>query len=511
MGDLFLKYLKNFNSPGDIVDEKFRSFTERLTAYLDFIKKEDRDEVPESIEVGRRLRDLGAPMESYKIMKADANYYKNRGNIEKFWHQMYYAGAFANLGYPTRSIEVEAIISCKELRREKKFSTFLPLFLNNYAGILHIYREDYRAANEVYREAILAIEDVNPRDFESKVGREYLWAHKLICNNYIDSLLVTERTEKDDEKLERIMDIAEKRLGETESEYARTLTLLNRAEMRARSGRIEAADKVLTEVFQKASERGLVEPSYYRIKAIILANKGDKEGSVGFLIRALEEAGYYGNTLAETLTMRDSLSIYNVLVNKEGVRDRYRFFKEKGLFDYLMKVLRIKDWYLGSEHSENVRKTALGIAKALSLKNGPIELIRTSAFLHDIGKCAIPWYSLNKISPLDDLDWEILWAHPTEGGRILRKLGLQEEAGIVENHHERRDGSGYPRGIKDISLETEIVAVSDAYNAAITPNRKYRVPKLPEEVLYEIKKGAKGAFSPKIIEGLKKYIQGESY
>lgn len=65
--------------------------------------------------------------------------------------------------------------------------------------------------------------------------------------------------------------------------------------------------------------------------------------------------------------------------------------------------------------------------------------------------------------------------------------------------------------VKRISvLDTEIVAISDAYNAAITPNRRYRVPKMPMDVLYELKKGEKGEFSSQVITGLEKYVQEES-
>ena len=112
MGEMFLEYLKSFNSPDDIVDGMFKDFTERLSDYLDFIRKKDRDEDQESIEIGRRLRDLGAPMEAYKIMKADAYYYKCKGNERMFWKQMYFAGAFANLGYPTKNIEKETKDFC---------------------------------------------------------------------------------------------------------------------------------------------------------------------------------------------------------------------------------------------------------------------------------------------------------------------------------------------------------------------------------------------------------------
>jgi putative nucleotidyltransferase with HDIG domain len=513
MGEVFLEYLNTLNSPRDLVDSVLIGFTERLSDYHDFIQNIDRNEDPTSYEIGKRLRTLGAPMESYKIMKADANFYKCRGNEKMFWLQMYFAGAFANLGYPTKSIEKEASYYCEKLKSEKKNLLFLPLFLNNYAGILHVYRENYTDANKIYQEAVSTIRKIDPDQFESTViGREYLWTTKMISNNYIDSLLVTKRTIKDDEELERVLSIAEEKMEETESEPARCLTLLNKAEAKARRGEPEEADEILEEIIRDVSKntRGLVEPGYHRIKALILANKGNSEKSIELMIRSLEDAGYYGNTLSETVTMRDGLHVYNILASKKGKKDLHIFFREKGLFEYLLKVLKIKDWYLGSEHTENVRKTAVGIAEVLELSSDKIKLIGTSAQLHDIGKCAIPWYSLNKITPLDDLDWEVIKIHPAEGARMLRKLDLEEEAKIAEEHHERIDGCGYPEGKKNISLETEIVAISDTYNAAVTPNRKYRIPKMPMDVIYELKKGKKGKFSSQIIKALEKSIGGDT-
>ncbi|GAI23012.1 unnamed protein product, partial [marine sediment metagenome] len=117
----------------------------------------------------------------------------------------------------------------------------------------------------VYQEAIAAIKKFNPDQFESTVGKEYLWALKLISNNYIDSLLLTERTRKHDEELERILGIAEERMEETESEYARFLTLLNKAEVKARRGETEKADEILGGIIRDASEtvRRFIKPSYH--------------------------------------------------------------------------------------------------------------------------------------------------------------------------------------------------------------------------------------------------------
>lgn len=505
----FLEYLKCFNSPREVLDKDLKWFTERLGEYLSFVRKKERNEIQDIIRVGRELRDLGAPLESYKIIKADAEYYKCIGNDRMFWRQMYFAYVFVIPGYPTKSIEEEVRTFCEKLRRDKEFYPYFPLFLNIYGMILHLYRDDYERANEVYREAVSVIENLSPDRFEDVVKEEYLWAHKLISNNYIDSLLVTKSSEETDKELGRMLDVSTKDLDVTESEDARIATLMNNVELLVRKGEREMADRILDDILSDANEeiKREIKPSYYRIKALMLAHKGDKKGSLDFIIRSLKESEHSGNTLTETLTMRDSLYIYNLLVSRGEVQDPYTFFKEQGLFSYLLKVLEIKDWFLGVEHSEEVRETAVGIAEVLSLDRSTVQLIEISALLHDVGKFIIPLYSLNKISPLDELDWEVIKAHPEESGRILRKLGLNEAAKIAENHHERIDGSGYPKGIRDIGVETEIVAVSDAYNAAVTPNRKYRIPKDPERVLREIKNGEKGGFSLRVIQGLEKYLQ----
>lgn len=502
----FREYLRKYNSPEDLKGESFDSFTQRLVAYIEECKKKGRKELPDSLEVGRKLRDLGAPMESYKILKHDAAFYRNRGDMNKYWRQLYFSGAFANLGYPSKTIEAESKRYCALLRKKRTLLPFLPLFLNTYAGILHVYREDFGSANNLYREAIPLLEAISPRTFERTVGKEYLWAYKLILNNYLDSLFMSEKTRENEEEIKRVMDIAQSKSEKTDSEYIKILTVLNQAEMKARTGEARKADQILKHTLSHAGKemKRYIRPAYYRIAAIILAHEGNEGESVKYMLRAFAESRYYGNTLEETLTIRDSLSNYNLLANKAGVKDRYRFFKKNGLFDYLLQVLEIKDWFLGTEHSVNVSETAVGIASILSLKPAQLRLTRIASLLHDIGKIVIPWYSLNKISPLDQLDWEILKAHTTEGGTILRKLGLNREATIVENHHERIDGSGYPKGLKHISLEQEIVAVSDVFNAAITPNRKYKTPKTHQEAIHEI---SARSFSSLIITALAKYLR----
>lgn len=510
MQSSFLEYLGGYDSPYDIIEESLLDFTENLTNFETYVKEEERDPITNLLDITRKLRDLGAPMEAHKIMKANAGYNKTHGDENQYWRDMYYAGAFANLGFPTESIEIEARIICELLRNEgERLRPFLPLFLNNYAGILHLYREDLHVANRIYREAIECINEIDEEKFFNTVGKEYLWAHKLIINNYIDSLFVTDRNEEEDNELNRMMHLVGKDLERTESEYIKALTLINEAELNARDKRGDRAKEILEEVSAGISDniRRLIEPSFYRIKAMIFVCEGKKKESIDYLIKAIEEAGYYGNTLSETLTMRDGLKIYQLLSVEMSRGERLKLFRDEGLLSYFLRVLKVKDRYLGSEHIRVVKDTAVGIAEKLKLNTERINLIKYAAQMHDIGKYVIPWYSLNKLSPLDRLDWEILRAHPMEGARILRKLGLDDIASIVLNHHERIDGSGYPNHIRDINLETEIVAISDAYNAAISPNRKYKMPKSSDRVLAEIERGECGTFSREVISGLKKYIK----
>jgi len=109
----------------------------------------------------------------------------------------------------------------------------------------------------------------------------------------------------------------------------------------------------------------------------------------------------------------------------------------------------------------------------------PTDTLRTLAragLLHDVGKIGIPDAILNKPGPLDADEWTTIKRHPEMGHDILARLpSLQREAQIVIAHHERVDGSGYPRALRgeQIPLEARILAVADTYDVLIS-DRPYR-------------------------------------
>ncbi|MGA8015177.1 MAG: HD domain-containing phosphohydrolase [Candidatus Dormiibacterota bacterium] len=128
-------------------------------------------------------------------------------------------------------------------------------------------------------------------------------------------------------------------------------------------------------------------------------------------------------------------------------------------------------------HSERVRVFTDMIAEEMDLPDHDRSRLRWASLLHDIGKLLVPAEILRKPTTLTEDEWEAIREHPDEGARIIEPLRdwLGPWALAVEQHHERWDGKGYPRGLagKDISLGGRIVAVADSYEVMTAP-RPYR-------------------------------------
>jgi putative nucleotidyltransferase with HDIG domain len=130
--------------------------------------------------------------------------------------------------------------------------------------------------------------------------------------------------------------------------------------------------------------------------------------------------------------------------------------------------------------------------------------LRLGALLHDIGKIGVPDDVLRKPGTLTPAEYDKIKEHPVLGARILRSVPfLASHIPIVELHHERPDGQGYPHGLRDedIPLAARIVHVADAYDA-ITSARAYRTARSSGDALRELWRHAGTMFHAEIVLAL---------
>jgi putative nucleotidyltransferase with HDIG domain len=168
----------------------------------------------------------------------------------------------------------------------------------------------------------------------------------------------------------------------------------------------------------------------------------------------------------------------------------------------LLSLLKQHDEYT-VRHSINVCILSLLLAKHLGLDESAMQTLGMGALLHDIGKMRLPIEILNKPDKLSAGELVVVQRHPDVGYELLRnKKGLPPASlEIVRSHHERINGSGYPRKLKgdEITLFARIVSIVDIYDA-ITTDRSYHDGISPHEAIRLIYENEKDAFPPELLE-----------
>jgi len=150
------------------------------------------------------------------------------------------------------------------------------------------------------------------------------------------------------------------------------------------------------------------------------------------------------------------------------------------------------------QHSISVAGLARGIATNLHLPEDRIRLVWRAALLHDLGKLSIPNRILDKKAELTESEWKVVRRHPGFTRKILDQIGPFREIAIVAGeHHEKLDGSGYPKQLtaRDLSMESRIIAVADVYGA-LSEERPYRAGLSNDEILPIL-----GALTPHKLDG----------
>ncbi|ADH98372.1 HD-GYP domain-containing protein [Salisediminibacterium selenitireducens] len=179
-------------------------------------------------------------------------------------------------------------------------------------------------------------------------------------------------------------------------------------------------------------------------------------------------------------------------------------------FEELAIKIEQKDGYT-ADHCSRIKDLAMLVGDKMGLHSESLMKLHFGALLHDIGKTQVPEEILLKPSKLTEEEWAIMKLHTSYGAEMLRETCISHfllAAEVVEQHHERYDGSGYPRGLKkeEISLEAAIVGLVDSYDA-ITSERVYQHARSHESALNELR-GLRGIkYQPDVVDAFTDVIE----
>jgi HD-GYP domain-containing protein (c-di-GMP phosphodiesterase class II) len=177
----------------------------------------------------------------------------------------------------------------------------------------------------------------------------------------------------------------------------------------------------------------------------------------------------------------------------------------------LTRCLAERDAYT-EQHARRVALLAVQVGELLGLHAGHLRTLAIGGLVHDIGKLSIPDTILRKPGALDDDEIGVVHRHPESGSRLLQELGGFSSAArrLVHDHHERLDGSGYPRGLTgpELDLQTRIMAVCDVFDALISA-RVYRPAWTHDEAVALLRRESGTCYDPRCVAALEQVLLRE--
>ena len=172
----------------------------------------------------------------------------------------------------------------------------------------------------------------------------------------------------------------------------------------------------------------------------------------------------------------------------------------------VLRLATVAEWRdpCTGEHLRSMSTLSAELARAAGLSDVQVEMVRVASLLHDLGKVAVPDSILLKPGPLSVEERLLMQEHSETGAAMLRGSSLevlQTGALIALTHHERWDGSGYPRGLRrsEIPVEARIVSIADVYDA-LSSVRPYKAAWPQERVLATMQAGRETQFDPELLD-----------
>ncbi|MEO7271339.1 MAG: HD domain-containing phosphohydrolase [Vicinamibacterales bacterium] len=225
--------------------------------------------------------------------------------------------------------------------------------------------------------------------------------------------------------------------------------------------------------------------------------------TAGLAVELTQRTGHWQTPLAFVplvLTYRT----YRIYLSR--ISDEQRLVAESSQLhrestEVLARAIQAKDG-AGASHLDRVRYYAAMLARRMQMSDLDTQALETAALLHDIGKLAVPEHILSKPGPLTADERRKMQIHAEVGAGIVNAVSFPRPvAPLIQSHHERWDGAGYPKGLKgdQIPLGARVLAVVDSYDA-MTSDRPYRRAISKDEALRELRGEAGKAFDPAIVE-----------
>jgi putative nucleotidyltransferase with HDIG domain len=233
------------------------------------------------------------------------------------------------------------------------------------------------------------------------------------------------------------------------------------------------------------------------------------EEIVSYNQKLLNTSEYQSFQLEYTKTLEKMKTIFlkikdgdNNLPTDELLRDCSHLFLSKTsleLFSMIFNMRSIDDSVYA--HSLNVALISRTIGRWLKFSKSDLDTLTMAGLLHDIGKLTIPDEVLNKTGKLTDEEFEMIRQHPLEGTRMLRRINADSRiCAAALQHHERFDGSGYPRRLSEDEIDdfAAIIAIADVYDA-MTAARAYRSARCAFQVIHEFEQDGLHKYKTKYI------------
>ena len=242
----------------------------------------------------------------------------------------------------------------------------------------------------------------------------------------------------------------------------------------------------------------------------MLRRRGSVEGQE-VLLRKSDGSSFWGAVHARAVSGTDDRlsyvdgSLSDVTARKTATRRLQASLESLGrMTDSTVSAMSLlvdqRDPYTAG-HQRQVARLAGAIGRDLGLSRDQVACIRTAGLLHDIGKMCVPTEILTKPGKISRMEYNLIRGHSAAGAEILGSIEFPwPVADVVLQHHERLDGSGYPRGLKgtEIRIESRILAVADVVDA-ISSHRPYRPALGVDAALDMVRETAGTLFDPEVV------------